>query len=490
MKRLTYAIAGVVAVGAIWTGGWFAGKSFLIEPEADRIVEELRAGELFFSYESREVGGFPIAYDVAYRGVRIASSGGGWEWTTPEMSVASGVADGGAVVITPADETKLVIDATAFGGAPEDAPAVFDLVSGGFSVTLTEQARRFALVADRIEAKQAAGGGALKDGAAVLSDLDAAGQVAMGGDEAEVEVTASEARIEYVFSPDGVAESRSSTTMRGVTATFSGERLAAGGLAGFIEAGGDATLTIAVESADGVTSTTGGPGAPSLDYEVKSGPANADIAASEGRVRYTAKAAKARYALATEQPSLLPSGALTVGEADFLIDIPVAKTEDAAPYSIRLGFADVALDDGVWATFDPEAKIDRTPLTLEADLSGEARVIHALGGDSFGEPPIDLETLDISRLSLTGLGASLEATGALTIPGDAATPEGEVTVEARGIFALLDRIGAAGLMPPGQIEIYKALALGYARQGDGPDHLIAEIETSRFGLSVNGKQVR
>ena len=77
MKRVSYVIGGVIAIAVIWTGGWFAGKSFLIEPEADRIVEELRAGNLFFSYESRDVGGFPIAYDVAYRGVKVSSEAGG-----------------------------------------------------------------------------------------------------------------------------------------------------------------------------------------------------------------------------------------------------------------------------------------------------------------------------------------------------------------------------------------------------------------------------
>ncbi|MEL7466662.1 MAG: hypothetical protein AAFN79_21490, partial [Pseudomonadota bacterium] len=77
MSKSTYIVGGAIALAVIWTGGWFAGKTFIVEPEADKAVEQLRSGDLFFSYETREVGGFPLAYDVAYTSVAV-SNGQGW----------------------------------------------------------------------------------------------------------------------------------------------------------------------------------------------------------------------------------------------------------------------------------------------------------------------------------------------------------------------------------------------------------------------------
>ena len=114
MNALSKILGGVAGLAALWAGGWYAGKAFFVEPEADRVVEELRAGNLFFSYETREVGGFPTGYDVAYQGVEI-SNGEGWRWSAPRTTIAAGVANIGALTVTPSDESKLTVNAAAFG---------------------------------------------------------------------------------------------------------------------------------------------------------------------------------------------------------------------------------------------------------------------------------------------------------------------------------------------------------------------------------------
>ena len=486
MNKATLAIGGVVALAAIWSGGWYAGKSFIVEPEADAAVERLREGSLFFSYDARDIGGFPFAYDVAYRNVSV-SNAKGWRWTAPEMSVASGVTDAGALVVTPSDDSKLTIEAAALGGAAEDAPAVFAIASEGMTVTLLGQ-ERFDIDAKAWQATQTTGETLIRDGVLAFTDLDFSGAFTQGGAAGETEMTAATARVAYRLSVDGVSESRSDTKMTGFGATFRGAALDADTLADFLARDGEAYLTMKIESYEGTGGSSGGPSAPPFDLTMTGDETTAEVVLAEGRARYVAAAGAVDYKFEMEGP--MPGGALTIGGMTAAFEMPLKKAEDAGPYLMQMRLDDMAISEELWGMFDPAGQLQRTPVDMNIDLGGKARIIFDLGAESFGQPPVDVETLEIRELMVDGLGFNAHATGALDIAGVAANPEGDVHLELRGAYQLIDQLSAAGLLPPGQGEMAKAMAGGFAIQGDGPDHLIADIAIKDGGMTINGKPIQ
>ena len=298
------------------------------------------------------------------------------------------------------------------------------------------------------------------------------------------------ARIAYRISVDGVTESRSDTQLKDFKAFFEGTELNAENFADFITRGGEGRLSMSVGAYEGEGGATGGPSAAPMDMTMAGDGASAEIAFADGRAVYRATAGRMSYKVALEAPPPFSGGELEIAGAEAALEFPVAKSGAAAPYAMAIRLDGVALGEDLWATFDPAKGIDRTPIDVNLDVGGDARVIFNIGDESFGQAPLDVETMEIRDLSLTGLGVSAVATGDLKIAGDASRPDGEVHFELRGAFALIDNLASAGLLPREQGEFFKALALGLAKQGDGPDHLIADIEAQNGEITVNGQRVR
>ena len=489
MSRVLLGLGGAAAVAVIWTGGWFAGKSFIVEPEADRQVEQLRSGDFFFSYDEREIGGFPFGYDIAYRGVAI-STGDGWRWTAPAMSVATGVADAGAFVLTPSDESKLTLDAPLTGGAPDDAPLVMNIASEALTATLAQE--NFEISAKSILAEQAPGEGMVQGALVSFADLASDGSVAPDGSALDMTLTASSSRIAYRFSVDGgVVESRSDTTMSDVEIKGAIDNLNAEDLADFLAKNGRAEFVMKIGAYEGAGGVTGGPSSPPFDYSGSGAASSAELSVIDGRARYAASNGAMSGTFETGPPAPFPGGAVRLGDASVLLEMPLKKADAPQPYALSMRFDGFEMGDVVWDAFDPGAKIERTAINLNMDFGGVMTVQFDLGGNSFGSSPVDVETLEIRDVSIDGLGVSALANGELEVAGDARQPEGTVHVEVSGAFALMDRMTEAGLLPPGQGDFFKAIAMGFARVGEGgPDHLVADIAAADGGVSINGKPLQ
>lgn len=109
MKPAKIAIAAIIGVPVLWSAGWFAGKSLYVEPEADKAVERLRDGEVFFAYDRRNIGGFPFAYDVSYEGVSISNVTRTLTWTANSLRVHTSIANTGEISLIPSTDSKLAI---------------------------------------------------------------------------------------------------------------------------------------------------------------------------------------------------------------------------------------------------------------------------------------------------------------------------------------------------------------------------------------------
>ena len=195
------------------------------------------------------------------------------------------------------------------------------------------------------------------------------------------------------------------------------------------------------------------------------------------------------------------------------VAMPMLPSDEASPFKFVLDLADLALNEEVWAMFDPQKTIPRDPATLRLDLSGLAHIqdedtaapaapaptkpgMTAPAGDAeaMGLPAI-LHSLDINDLTLAFGGARIGATGALTFdPADwladaMPMPVGEIDLSLKGINALTQKLQALGLIPAEQVMM-GMMFLGMYTVPTGDDEMGATIGfTADGGITANGQPV-
>lgn len=490
MNKTGAILGGLAAFAALWSAGWFAGKSLYVEPEADRAVERMRAGSLFFAYDRRAVTGFPFGYDIAFEDVSVSDAGGLWRWRAPSVSVSAGLSDPAALVIRPAPESRLTVESAAFGagGAPA---SVFDVEAEGFVVTLSENGDgpRAAIEAARLAAVQAPGAGALSDMRLVLAGLAAEGRFGAGAGRGAL--MAASADYALALSLDQVSETRAEGRYEDLSLTFEGAALDAGNLAAFLAADGIFDLRMETGAVSGTSRSTGGPSAPPVVYEGTASRSETLVALRGGRAAYSASAEGLTVSYAAEPPAAFPGGGGRAANFEMRLDMPLRRAPEPAPWALDLVLAGLEPDEALWSAVDPAGALGRGPLALEVRLDGAARVTADLGASSLSGPPVAVETLAIraARLSLPGFAA--EAEGALDIVGPASQPEGTVALELRGAYDLLDRAARGGLLAPEAADGYREVLTVYGKPGpEGADHLLADIRLGRGEVTVNGAPLR
>ncbi|MEX2520867.1 MAG: DUF2125 domain-containing protein, partial [Paracoccaceae bacterium] len=483
-------IAGVAAGAALlWTAGWFAGRTLYVVPEADLMVERLRAGSVFFSYSEREITGFPFSYDISYQAVTVTDSADRWRWTSPTITAAAALVEAGALVIRPAARSRLEVEPAAFGAAADGAPIAFDIVGDGVELTLYGAAEGDALLlrAKSLEATQVGGGAPINGAHLRLTGL--AVDAALGVGAGSGKMDADEMEVAYQFSLDQVSETKSVSLIRDLAVVFEGAALDSDNVTDFLGAEGAFDLRIRTGAYKATGSSSGGPSQAPFAMEMTVDTSDTAIVIREGRARYATETSGVVYGV----QSVTPPASLGGGAAEKLsveMELPLRRSLDPGPYAFRLGLAGMTLDDTLWSMADPSGAFERTPFELAVEFGGDMRVIADLGAESFGQPPIDVETLEIRKARLSGLGVIAEATGALDIAGDAAQPLGEVALDIRGLLALIDKVAAAGLIPLETAALYRTQAATFGRKGDGPDHLLADIVLTRDGATINGRPLQ
>ena len=489
MRKLTMAASGVGLVAALWAGGWYAGSVFLVAPEADKAVEQLRDGRLFFSFDERRIGGFPLGYEVTYAEPKLSDSTSLWTWRAPWLAVEQGEA--GGLLLTAAPESRLIVESAALGGEPDEPPVVFEIEAEAMQAALTGDGAtgRAKIEAASWTATQKGAAGFLSGAQARFDALEA--DVAFGGDGAlSGDIAADAASLSYRLSPDGgVTESRSSTSMDGLKVGFEADFRGAESLADFLAADGAARLDISANAYRGEGGNTGGPSSPPVTATFVGGVTAAEISVRDGRARYAGRAEGIDSTMLFEAPAPFPGGEMKLGAVDVAMEMPLKLTGETERYALTMELAVLEVGESLWGLFDPGALIERTPVEFGLALGGDARVLTDFRQQTPGQPPIDLETLEIDKLSLDALGVSARASGTLDIAGDAGRPDGAVTLSLTGALGLLDQLGTAGVFPPQIAEAYKALILQYAREV-GEDQLEAEIVSRNGAVSINGQPLQ
>lgn len=483
-RLIAIGAVGAVGVAALWTAGWFAGRSLYVAPEAQRVVDELRAGDLFFTYERRGIGGFPFSYDVAYEDVSLSSASTLWRWTMPHLSIGSGLVDAGVITLRPAPESKLIVESAAFAGEDGGAPLAFDISAEAPLITLTgdDEHAAVTLRAAGLSASQVAGDGSLSDGSVHFDGL--ALDANLGGAENDGKLTANALEIAYKLTPDMVSVTSATISVGNLAIGFAGEALDAADFAAFIARDGAANATVTTGRFEISVAGSGGPSRPPYKLGLAAASSETTATIREGRVRYAVDSADIVYAMERDPPA----GGAAVGAFSMMLDMPIRR--GAAPYQLTLAIGGLNPDEIFWKVTDPREALPRTPMALDLDFAGTARILADLGGQSFSQPPIDVETLAIHALRAEGMGLQVEATGLLDIAGDATMPEGDLTLDMKGALALIGDLAEAGLIPEEAARVYTGLALEYGRKGEGKDHLLADIHVSNGAMTINGRPMQ
>ncbi|MCQ0969352.1 DUF2125 domain-containing protein (plasmid) [Paracoccus sp. TK19116] len=213
-----------------------------------------------------------------------------------------------------------------------------------------------------------------------------------------------------------------------------------------------------------------------------------------------------------------------IANANFDVMLPVTKSEEPAPFSLKFGLDGFALGDEVWALFDPENNISRDPASLAIDISGAMTVLRDLFDPEFtrrmteattvqeGETeltdeqvaavadlqseamPYAPETVTVNTLSLDVAGASADISGELTVPegGSFEAPVGTLTGRFSGVNQLIDTLAAMGLVPQEQVAGTKMMMMAFAKPVEGQtDTLTTELDFRDGGqIFANGQQIK
>ncbi|MFN3972834.1 MAG: DUF2125 domain-containing protein [Gemmobacter sp.] len=195
-----------------------------------------------------------------------------------------------------------------------------------------------------------------------------------------------------------------------------------------------------------------------------------------------------------------PEVAIRYAETAFDFLMPVSKGNAAQDFRLGVTLRDLSVSDEVWGMVDPMANLPRDPATLVIDARGQATLTADLTDEtamSSGEPPGTLESINIPALQIKIAGAELTGNGALTFDntdletfGGMPAPTGAINLQLVGGNALLDKLGAMGLIPQDQMMGARMMMGMFARPGNGPDTLTSTIEFKDKGFFANGMRLQ
>ncbi|MGC8203420.1 hypothetical protein ACP2AV_12020 [Aliiroseovarius sp. PTFE2010] len=188
--------------------------------------------------------------------------------------------------------------------------------------------------------------------------------------------------------------------------------------------------------------------------------------------------------------------------ADFGLRMPLVQTDTPRDMGLTLRIGQVALDETVWAIFDPGQALPRDPADLSVDLAAKGAWTADLmdprsmaEADAAGAMPIDMDSATLTSLVLDALGARIEAQGEVEFQqaddAPVPVPVGAVSVSAQGVQGLIEKLQVAGLLPI-QFGTMATVMLGtYAVPAEGADSYTSQIEFEQNGgITANGQPLR
>lgn len=236
----------------------------------------------------------------------------------------------------------------------------------------------------------------------------------------------------------------------------------------------------------------------------------------------------------------------SVTEASFDMQFPVLRSDQPAPFKFAYSIGGLTLADSVWDLFDSKRVLPRDPASLDVDVTGLIRVTMDLfdpalmeaaepagaagegqpqgespaaeGGDAAAQDtapaaedgaapageeeaaaaetpsPFEPVQVTINKLALAAAGASLDASGELSVPegGNPDQPVGQVQARLVGVNGLIDRLVQMGVISQDEVAGYRMMLAMFARPApEGGDAMVGQFEFREGGqIFANGQQVQ
>jgi hypothetical protein len=487
-------IIAVAGVAALWAGGWYAVKAFVVEPEADRVIEQLRSGDLFFAYDKRDISGFPFGYSVRYENIEISNESGAWRWSIDGLSADRG-ASSTHLVFDP--ESVLSIKAESFGAPAGSPPVIFEMASEAMNILALDdpESGRSAITADKFSITQKGAAAALSGLRMEMAGLD--GEFTSEGlMKGAFDFAADSYTYKYrVAMPDGSEQWGNASSGTSVTegnfdlGGFNPEDPMA-----FLQSGGALNLTMKSSDYSGETVIAGSPAMPPLTIKYQCEDTDLRIRMENGQVSYGGAIGPMSTTIVFDDPAPFPSGDIEVAGMSFDFQFPFNPSDEEQPYLMAFSIADLAVDEVFWSMGDPSGALKRTPVNFDIELGGDVLIHDYLNALKTIQPPADspaeVRTVEIRKFDLSALGVAIGAKGDLTILNGAETPNGVIDLNISGISALLDQLVSAGLIPAPAADQYRLMWPAFMVSGAEPDSYTTKIEAQDGQISVNGQRVQ
>jgi hypothetical protein len=258
---------------------------------------------------------------------------------------------------------------------------------------------------------------------------------------------------------------------------------------GYTTAGGDYMF----EFTDAETGTTSG----SFSTEGSS----LDVAASKDSIAYDSTATG--VALEATSAAMPMPITLSLAEYGLNVEMPLSKTGAPAPWAMGINLTDLALNEEVWAMFDPQGMLSHDPATVRLDLTGTATALFDVMDPAQAEAmaaapmPIEVNSVNLGDLTIAFGGAEVTGTGAFTLDNTDLTtipgmpkPTGAVDLQLNGVNKLIDTLVSMGLMPEDQV-MGARMMLGMFTTAVGDDQLTSRLEVTEDGqILANGQRLQ
>lgn len=336
------------------------------------------------------------------------------------------------------------------------------------------------------------------DGTYTLEQLEA-------GLTSDMDITAS--ALTYDFDPmdtetgDQVDMSFAANDMT-VTGSFT---LSEGEKADFVQALlGESAMNFTMEIADSVSSieiVSEAPGG-GMKIDAATGNSTLDMTLKGGAIGYDATVADLNVIAAGAQ---IPGGQVNVSMQSYntALLFPLAASEEAQPFELRLGMEELVLPEIAWMIADPTGQLPHDPASLRIAVNGtlengmdlfDVAAMTALE-ENGGEMPFKVETVNIPEIFLDLAGATIkgEGTGHFldqepAMPGGMPPFAGNLSLNMVGVNDLITKLSSAGILPPEQAMSAQMMLGLFARPGETAGELVSEIEMTEDGqIIANGQ---
>ena len=184
--------------------------------------------------------------------------------------------------------------------------------------------------------------------------------------------------------------------------------------------------------------------------------------------------------------------------------VPLSQSVDG-PRDAHMGFdfTDLVVSNGIWNLLDPGEILPRDPLTIAFELDAQVTPFFDLLDPAQQESlrrtdvPGELNALQLSALTVRGLGAAITGNGAFTFDNTDLQsfdgfprPEGKVDFAINGVNGLVDKLIDMGLIPADQALVPRMM-MGMFATPVGDDMLTSTIEVNSEGhVLANGQRLR